>query len=197
MLFFYFCKNSSTKSSTDMTNITIRPVDNITDPAITSIHRLYHESFPKEERRPWELLTGLIESHMPYFKLFAAQDSNGCFVGFISRWTLPGAYYIEHFAVEQDRRSNGAGGCILDNILQDSSDRPVVLEVELPEANADAPRRIAFYNRHGFKAMDDFVYFQPPYAPGLPDVQLMLMTTKPLDDPRAFTVMLHTLVYNQ
>lgn len=179
-----------------MTKITITPIADTAHPDMMHINKLYHESFPIEERRPWELLTGLISSQMPFFKLFTAHDEKGEFAGFISRWTLPGAYYIEHFAVEPARRGEGIGGDILDTLIQ-GSDRPTVLEVELPEANDDAPRRIAFYRRHGFETMDDFTYFQPPYAPGLPDVQLMLMTTRPLDDPKAFTIMLHTLVYNQ
>ena len=46
-------------------------------------------------------------------------------------------------------------------------------------------------------ALSDFKYFQPPYAPGLPDVELMLMTTRTLEDPVEFVIILHTLVYNQ
>ncbi len=179
-----------------MTDIKIAAVTDQADQVMTSIHKLYHSSFPKEERRPWEHLTGLISSQMPYFRLFAAHDTDDNFVGFISRWTLPDAYYIEHFAVEPEHRGNGVGGCILEHILN-GSDRPVVLEVELPGTTSDATRRIEFYRRHGFETMDDFTYFQPPYAPGVPDVQLMLMTTRPLEDPKTFTVMLHTLVYNQ
>jgi len=179
-----------------MTDITITAVENIADQAMTSIHKLYHDSFPPEERRPWEQLTQLVSSQIPFFKLYAAHDATGHFVGFISKWKLPEAYYIEHFAVVPQYRSNGVGGAIIDYILKDE-DLPTVLEVELPEANADASKRITFYRRHGFEPMVDFTYFQPPYAPGLPDVQLMLMTTKKLDDPTAFVITLHTLVYNQ
>ena len=86
---------------------------------------------------------------------------------------------------------------MIDFIKEKALDFPLVVEVELPEANQDASRRIKFYKRHGFKPMTDFVYYQPPYAKGLPDVRLMLMTTKELTDPQVFVITLHNLVYNQ
>lgn len=182
-----------------MDSITLQPVVSVSDPMIGYINTLYHNSFPKAERRPWQALMQLIEPGvMPFFKLYAAVTQDGRFAGFISTWQLPGSLYIEHLAVEPAMRSHGVGGMILDAVLDMAkNDEPVVVEVELPDTDANAPRRIAFYERHGFTAMADFTYFQPPYSPGLPDVQLMLMTTKPIEDPTRFVIILHTIVYNQ
>ncbi|MDE7387304.1 MAG: GNAT family N-acetyltransferase [Muribaculaceae bacterium] len=181
-----------------MDNITLRHITSATDPMTGYINSLYHASFPEAERRPWAALMQLIgPDPMPFFNLYAAVTSDNKFAGFVSTWRLPDSLYIEHLAVEPTMRSNGVGGAILDTVRNMASDKPVVVEVELPESNDDAPRRIAFYERHGFKAMADFDYFQPPYAPGLPDVQLMLMTTRQLPDPVRFVIMLHTIVYNQ
>ena len=181
-----------------MDKITLQPVTSATDPMTGYINSLYHSSFPEAERRPWPSLIQLIEpGAMPFFKLYAAIDSSNKFVGFVSTWQLPDSLYIEHLAVEPSMRSNGGGGTIIDTVRDMAGDKPVVVEVELPDSNPDAPRRIAFYERHGFTAMSDFDYYQPPYAPGLPDVQLMLMTTRPLPDPVRFVIMLHTIVYNQ
>lgn len=180
-----------------MSTIKIQQITKADDPALTRVHTLYHNSFPKEERRPWELLVNLIETQFPYFKLLAAHDEAGSFVGFITLWNLPTALYVEHLAVEPSLRGSGSGGIIIDEAIRLAGDLPLVLEVELPETGPDAPRRIAFYKRHGFEAMEDYTYFQPPYAPGLPDVQLMLMTTRPLADPNEFVIQLHTIVYNQ
>lgn len=154
-------------------------------------------AFPAKERRPWESVVQLVDSGSPFFTLMAATDDCCQFVGFVSLWKLPDTYYIEHLAVAGSCRSRGFGGQILGRMTEIAGERPLVVEVEPPGASAETPRRIAFYERHGFKAMDDFEYFQPPYAPGLPDVELMLMTTRELPDVRSFVIMLHTLVYNQ
>lgn len=180
-----------------MSTIKISQVTSTDDPVLAKVHTLYHNSFPKEERRPWELLTNLINTQFPYFKLLVAYDETGCFMGFMTMWRLPRAMYVEHLATEPDVRGKGIGGELIDYAIKEAGNQPLVVEVELPESGPEAPRRIAFYKRHGFEPMDDFTYFQPPYAPGLPDVQLLLMTTRQLDDPTEFVIQLHTIVYNQ
>lgn len=181
-----------------MIDIKMRAVRSSSDKEMASAGSLYNRSFPREERRPWNQEMALVDSGMPFFRFLIATDmADGRFVGFATVWQLPGAVYIEHLAVDERLRSSGAGGKILDEIVSEAASLPVVVEVEPDEANEDAGRRIAFYERHGFEALRDFVYFQPPYAPGLPDVRLMLMATKIPEDLKAFVIMLHTLVYNQ
>ena len=51
----------------------------------------------------------------------------------------------------------------------------VLLEVEMPETDF-ARRRIGFYERNGFRVRDEFKYIQPPYSPGQPSLELLLMT---------------------
>lgn len=179
-----------------MLTVSITSITSIDDPRLRFIHTLYLESFPASERRPWEDIKELIYLNSPYYNLYVATVDNN-FIGFISLWNLPGSTYIEHFAICPEYQSKGFGGQILDKIVADAQNRPVVLEVELPETNDMALKRISFYERHGFKALRDFLYFQPPYAKGLPDVQLMLMSTLPIDDLESFVIILHTLVYNQ
>lgn len=179
-----------------MTDVELIEAVNSSDKYISCVHTLYNSAFPREERRPWEREMELLDSGMPFFKLWIA-IRGGEFAGFATVWQLPGTVYIEHFAVDESLRGAGLGGKILDRLVDMAAEKPVVVEVELPDANAEAPRRIAFYERHGFDAMPDFLYFQPPYSPELSDVQLMLMTTRPLPDTKAFVIMLHTLVYNQ
>ncbi len=175
----------------------IEKIETVASPLMADIYNVYMSSFPVAERRPWESIIQMIESASPFFSLLAATDDRGKPVGFATVWRLPNALYIEHLAVDESSRSHGYGGEILDYIVDIAGESPTVVEVELPDSNADAPRRIAFYERHGFNAMTDLEYYQPPYAPELPDVQLMLMTTRELTDPMEFVIMLHTLVYNQ
>ncbi|MDE5607883.1 MAG: GNAT family N-acetyltransferase [Muribaculaceae bacterium] len=175
----------------------LEKITNSASPLLAQIHPLYMSAFPAKERRPWESVVQLIDSGSPFFTLMAATDDCGDFVGFVSLWKLPDTYYIEHLAVAGSCRSRGFGGRILSRMVELAGGQPLVVEVELPDANAEAPRRITFYERHGFTAMTDLEYYQPPYAPGLPDVRLMLMATRQLPDPVRFVIMLHTLVYNQ
>lgn len=175
----------------------IKQIKNPKDPILGAVHSLYMSSFPEAERRPWEGIIELLTLPNPFFNLYVSINENGLLQGFLSTWRLPDSIYIEHFAVEESLRSLGIGSLMIDYIKEKAADLPVVLEVELPDANPDASRRIRFYKRHGFKPMTDFVYYQPPYAKGLPDVRLMLMTTKELTDPQVFVITLHNLVYNQ
>lgn len=164
---------------------------------LEEIKGVYFSSFPEDERRPWNSMMSMLENRFPFFKMKAMVTAEGSLLGFYTEWTLPGSIYIEHFAVKSAVRGKGTGGKIIDHIVSSAGGRPVVVEVELPDTGEQAVRRIAFYERHGFEAMHDFPYFQPPYRPDLPEVPLMLMTTAPLEDPKGFVIMLHTLVYNQ
>lgn len=161
-----------------------------------AVKSTYLGSFPEEERRDWEDIAARVSAGDPIFSLYLIRN-NGDPVGFVTTWRLPDALYVEHLAVYPDKRSGGIGSAVLAEIADIAAGKPVVLEVELPETSDEARRRIEFYTRNGFMAMDQYPYFQPPYRPGGPTVPLMLMVTSPLPDPDRFVIMLHTLVYNQ
>lgn len=179
-----------------MNLITITPVTSTDNTYLSAVNMLYMSAFPETERRPWPSLLALIGT--PFFTLYVATESSaGRFVGFFSLWRLPDAIYVEHLAVVDTERGNGVGGLLVDKALEIAGNRPLVLEVELPETGPDAPRRISFYERHGLHVIDDITYFQPPYVPGQPELQLILMSSRPLPDIKSFVIQLHTLVYNQ
>lgn len=180
-----------------MNKFNIIDVTDAFDPLLDKVKGLYMVSFPEEERRPWENIVDMIESSSPFFRLRVIVGEESKFLGFITQWSLPATKYIEHFAIEPAQRSHGVGSEVISRIVAEAGDEPVVLEVELPESNPDAVKRIEFYSRNGFMAMEDFPYFQPPYRPDLEMVPLMLMTSRKLEDPERFVIMLHTLVYNQ
>lgn len=141
---------------------------------LSNVRTLYMESFPPEERRPWEALAGAISNPSAAISLIIIR-SRGCFAGFISWWNLGGVRYVEHFAIEAARRGEGIGAAAIRKFAAMSAD-PVVLEVE-PESTGDmARRRIRFYRRCGFVAHPEHEYVQPPYSPELPAVRMMLMT---------------------
>lgn len=172
-------------------------ITDVNDPILNKIKALYISSFPEEERRPWQSILEMISNASPFFFLKAIIGENEEFLGFYSSWNLPGVLYIEHFAVEPEYRSTGIGSSVITDIVAGAGLRSVVVEVELPGSTPEADRRIGFYERNGFSAIGDLQYFQPPYRQGLDMVEMMLMTSRPLPDVKAFVIMLHTLVYNQ
>lgn len=142
------------------------------------IEKIYVESFPPSERRPvgeWWRMIGDAQSPL---QLQIIIDSEGKAVGFISFWRFRRFVYVEHFAIEERHRCGGTGAKAMRAFLEHTH-LPVVLEVERRGANEMADRRIGFYMRVGFRPVEGFDYVQPPYAPGLPEVPLLLMSTDP------------------
>jgi len=164
---------------------------------LEKIKKLYFCSFPENERRPWSSILYMLDLPSPFFTMIAILDDSKQLLGFYTLWHFPDAYYLEHFAIDPLMRGNGIGGEVIRHILSTAGEAPLILEVELPDSDPDAVRRISFYESHGLYAMKDFPYYQPPYSPDLEEVPMMLMTSGHLPDPKAFVIMLHTLVYNQ
>ena len=167
------------------------------------VRELYFGSFPEAERRPWADIERRIDSGDPYFNFYVLQHKGGN-VGFITLWNLPANIYVEHFAVCADRRGAGIGADVIGRLTAADGleslclpDKPLLLEVELPEESDEAARRVAFYTRNGLTALDDVPYFQPPYTDGLPDVPMMLMASERPADPVIAARVLHAIVYNQ
>lgn len=157
------------------------------------LRKVYIDSFPPEERREW--------SHIARFASTSSHPLQftellwlGRPVGLISWWNFGKWAYLEHFAVSNKHRGGGIGATALQKWL-DCINIPVVLEVELPDANSMASRRIRFYERLGFIGHRDYRYIQPPYAPGLPSIPLMLMTYGNIHNLDDIVSVLHTQVY--
>ncbi len=93
-------------------------------------------------------------------------------VGFITYWDLNDFFYVEHFAIDPERRNGGYGKQVLE-WLQQTLNKPIVLEVE-PPTEEIAGRRIAFYERHHF-ILWEHAYVQPPYRTGSKEIPMYLM----------------------
>lgn len=78
----------------------------------------------------------------PFFYFFALSH-NGETVGFATVWRLPGATYVEHFAIYPALRGKSFGSATVKALLDDKvrsslglvPSTPLVLEVELPESS--------------------------------------------------------------
>lgn len=144
---------------------------------------LYLNAFPPQERRSLESIRQLLEKDcFEFVPIFFDND----FKGFANLWFFKTFTYIEHFAIRQEERNRGYGtrflqdlttGCI--HRYKDSKhwlnqwSKNFVLEVELPQ-NPAAIKRIAFYERLGFKVLEDY-YFQPPYEKGGEGLEMKIM----------------------
>lgn len=174
----------------------------IADADLDRARQIYLDSFPPEERRPWDDIvakhTAAAASPIPGFSLLGIY-ADGIYAGFITIWRFDGFDYVEHFAIDPEKRGGGLGAKAIASVLSGfSSGRPVVLEAEHAHQSAMATRRLGFYERCGFTVHHAFQYIQPPYAPGLPEVPLLLLsanatTTLPLD---CVAATLHRRVYN-
>ncbi|UTW53073.1 GNAT family N-acetyltransferase [bacterium SCSIO 12827] len=87
---------------------------------------------------------------------------------------------LEYFATTPALRNQGIGGRLLDHVLTDQGDTPVLLEVEAPpptDQSGDSmeSRRIGFYRRHGARVIEDFGYILPLKTAGTPPPMVILI----------------------
>ncbi|MEG1585392.1 MAG: GNAT family N-acetyltransferase [Bacteroidales bacterium] len=141
------------------------------------VETIYIDSFPVEERRPFLKLYKLLTDNS-FFRMYIIRK-NGDAIGFITTWNFDNCVYVEHFALQADKRGGGAGSFALSELSYMNS-KPIILEVEHPTTEM-AKRRIFFYERAGFKLWPHIPYIQPPYEPHGEPVELILMTKGDLD----------------
>lgn len=169
-----------------MTPITLcRPADM----HLPALERLYLDSFPPEERRPWEQVAA--GSGSPELLCIATPEAPAA--GLVSIWRFDAFTYVEHLCTDPALRGRGTGAAVMAALRAEG--RPLLLEVEHPQGpDSIEQRRINFYRRCGFHLLD-YDYVQPPYAPGLPPVRLLLMSTDAGLEPAAAARTLHRHVY--
>ena len=138
-----------------------------------SLVRVYHTSFPIDEQRPIEDIARLIE-HDNRFIAYALTDKESAFIGLLTTWHFEKFIYIEHFAIDPTRRSQGHGSEALKIFIQEHG-KPIILEAEPPTETLSI-RRIGFYERCGL-ILYDFPYIQPAYTPESNPIELRLMGT--------------------
>lgn len=139
--------------------------------------KLYNETFPEDERRLYrdaDHVAGFVKEKGGKFHAFAYDDGGEDYLGFMTYWTFRGYVYIEHFAVSPEHRGRNVGTKMLNHLFKTVSP-DVLIEVEEP-TDDEKRRRIAFYERNGFRARGDIKYTQPPYSPGQKGLPMLLMT---------------------
>lgn len=161
--------------------IECKVVESFSDPLLDRVEKTYNDSFPEAERRAFSLVRELVREE-PRFSVYALFKEQA-YAGFITAWRFTDFTYVEHFAIDASARNGGIGGEAMRQFLA-LCNAPVVLEVEIP-ADEMSKRRIGFYERLGY-VLDDHVYFQPPYRPGEPMLEMRLMTYGKIDLRQSF-----------
>ena len=131
--------------------------ENVTEKTFPAVYEKMNAAFPLEEHRNF---TGQLECLKDErFNFFEVVD-NSSPVGFIAIWNLNGFVFLEHLAIDEDKRSGGYGTKAIE-LLKVTFKKPIILEAEAPVTEQQI-KRIAFYDRLGFK-VNDFYYEQPSY----------------------------------
>ena len=144
--------------------------------------KLMRESFPSVERRSYEDQKKLLCKDS--YNIIVGKDEKENIIAIMAVWEFNRFNFIEHFAVDSKMRGNGMGTSILKNYLN-KCDKPIFLEVELPE-NDNSIRRIEFYKRLGFH-LNNFEYLQPPLQKQHDFLRLKVMSYPRSVDNMEFT----------
>ena len=131
---------------------------------------LYEDAFPLEERRLMDAQTRVLKKSNYHFDVIVEKEQ---LIGFLLWWDFDRYRYIDHFATATLQRNKGFGKSMLKKFIA-NNDRPILLEVELPNSDINQ-RRIKFYERIGFK-LNQHYYEIPPFKEGQPPLQLVLMS---------------------
>lgn len=156
-------------------------IEGTNHPLLSKMKHTYKTSFPPEERRKFgEVEELLVENPRLTIDAFL---KDGEYVGFVTSWQLDGFIYVEHFAIEEEKRNIGIGKDALTEFVS-AKGVPVVLEVELPEDDMSR-RRIGFYERIGF-VLEPRSYGHPPYREGVEGIELYVMAYGDIDIKKEF-----------
>lgn len=137
----------------------IRFID-VTEKTFDMVFEKMTTAFPYEERRDYSDQKRCLEDEK--YKFFEIADGD-IPVGFISLWKYDTFVYIEHIAIDNDKRGGGYGSKAIE-LVKKLYKLPIVLEAEAPVTEQQI-KRIRFYNRLDFK-VNSYDYTQPSYHGG-------------------------------
>ncbi|MEG0457490.1 MAG: GNAT family N-acetyltransferase [Oscillospiraceae bacterium] len=157
------------------------------------IYNLFENSFPENERRSRKNQEKLINNN--YYNILTAIDEKNELLGFMFFWNFNDFIYVEHFAINTEKRNMGLGGKFLDYLKQNYNN--IILEVEHPLEEMSI-RRIGFYERCGF-FINEYDYIQPAMQKGLKPLPLKIMSYPAKINNEFYKKvekLLHNVVYN-
>lgn len=134
--------------------------ENVTEKTFSAVYEKMCAAFPFEERRDYiDQQKCMNDERFRFLEIYDDKEA----VGFTALWDLDSFLFIEHIAIDSDKRSGGYGSKAIE-LIKATFNKPVVLEAEAPQTEQQI-KRIRFYDRLGFK-VNDFYYEQPSYHSG-------------------------------
>lgn len=130
-------------------------------------NELYKISFPFHEQRENLSQKEILNNPNYHFDIIT---HNNDFISEILYWEINNFYYIEHFCISPEKRSNHYGEKAL-NLLKNKS---LILEIDPPN-DSISKRRQGFYERCGFKK-NSYNHIHPPYHKENPGHKLTIMS---------------------
>lgn len=130
-------------------------------PTFKKVASLYEAAFPVEERLPlWQLSWNSLKNGQSFLAYF----DQGVFIGFTYVICTDNLVYLLFLAVKESKQSQGYGSQILAQVKKKAGVRPCVLTIEPMDEEqvsnrAQRLKRLAFYERNGYQALNHF-YFE-------------------------------------
>ncbi|MBC7556073.1 MAG: GNAT family N-acetyltransferase [Chryseobacterium sp.] len=166
-------------------------ISDFSDFRVKSIFKAYCDTFPEAERRSKAQFENLFEQET--VKIFSILN-DADFIGYFIIWELDGFVFLEHFEIFQSFRNKNLGSGVLKKLVQTYPN--VILETETEKLNAEAPKRIIFYQNNGFhKILDSYV--QPSYGEGKESLQLLLFANFQPENLEMITENIYDVVYGK
>ena len=155
--------------------------ENVNEETFSAVYEKMCAAFPLEERRDFtDQSECMTDKRFRFFEIY----DNHTAVGFISLWVLCGLVFIEHLAIDEDKRSGGYGSQAIE-LVKELYNSPLILEAEAPVTEQQI-KRIGFYERLGFK-VNGYPYEQPSYHGG-DGVPLLVLSYPQLLNENEFNI---------
>lgn len=130
---------------------------------------LYRISFPEHEQRERREQEAVLP-HPSYHCDVIIEE--GVFAGIIFYWETPAYVYVEHFAIDTDKRGNNIGSRCLNEFCR--LHPLTILEID-PPADTVSNKRKGFYQRLGFRE-NPHKHAHPAYRPRYAPHELVVMS---------------------
>lgn len=152
--------------------LTSTAVTSADHPLAAAWWRLYEDAFPITERRSARQHAAALADAS--FHCLHLADEGG-FAGLLSYWQWDDMVYVEHLAIDAQRRGQGLGHQAL-ALLPGK----LILEIE-PVVDEITARRLAFYESCGLCRLPQ-AHVQLAYQAGQPEVPLWLLSRPRMTD---------------
>lgn len=126
---------------------------------IEEVFKLYNDSFPFDERIPWERLYHSLADD----RIMQAYYEEDRLIGLTCVFLHENLVYLSYLAIIPALRNHGYGSKVLKHLQDEYPDHPFVIDIEeaLPEADnyEERVRRRNFYIHNGYQSTGIFYHF--------------------------------------